>query len=181
MEYESISPSQTCYVLMPMPVTLVVTRRPDGGYNAMTASWIMPVSRNPPLIAVAIAPRRFTYECLKAHPEFTVCMLPPEMQDVAWYCGTVSGRTENKIERLVNEGKIKLLNLSKVQVPGIEGSLAIIGCRLWRDYEGGDHRIIVGEVVECLVKKDQFKDTWITATRLLYYYGGSKFLKIEIQ
>ncbi len=181
MEYETASPGHACYILMPMPVTLIVTKRPDEGYNAMTASWIMPLSRNPPLLAVAIAPRRFTYECLKLNPEFTVCILPPEMQDIAWYCGTVSGRNENKINKLIREGKIKLLNLSRVKVPGIEGSLAIIGCKLWKDYDGGDHRVIIGEIVECLVRKGKFRETWTSGTRLLYYYGGSKFLKVEIQ
>ena len=180
MSYSSISPSSVCYVLMPLPVTLVITKRPDGRLNAMTASWVMPVSRNPPLIAVAIAPKRFTYECLKANPEFTVCVLPPEMQDIAWYCGTVSGRAENKVDKLVKEKGLKLVNLSKVSTPGIEGSLAIIGCKLWQDYDGGDHRIIVGEVVECLVREGLFKETWSTGVKLLYYYGGAKFLKVEI-
>ncbi len=180
MEYEYISPGHTCYVLMPMPVTLVVTLRPDGGYNIMTASWIMPVSRNPPLVAVAVAPRRFTYECLRRHPEFTICVLPPEMQDIAWYCGTTSGKVENKVAKLEAEGKIRLVRLSRVETPGIDGALALIGCKLWRDYEGGDHRIIVGEIVECLARRGFFRDGWTKGTKILYYYGGSRFLCIEI-
>ncbi len=173
--YKQLAPERACYLLMPAPTTLVVTKRPDGKFNVMTASWVMPLSRNPPLIAVAIAPRRYTYECLTKHGEFTVCVLGPDMKDVAMYCGTVSGRQVDKIEKL----NLKLINLSKVTVPGIEGSLAIIGCKLWKDYDGGDHRIIVGEVQEILVKENCFADTWKNV-ELLYYYGGEKFITIRI-
>ncbi|NPA70598.1 MAG: flavin reductase [Crenarchaeota archaeon] len=178
MKYLSLHPSQACYLLMPSIVTLIVTHRPDGGYNAMTACWIMPVSRSPPRIAVAISPRRFTYECLRSRPEFTVCVLGPEQEEIADYCGSVSGRDENKIEKLEKKG-IKLRKLEKVSTPGIEGCPAIIGCKVWRDYEGGDHRIIVGEVVECIVKEDKFRDTWRDVD-LLYYYGGARYLTVRV-
>jgi len=178
MKYMSIHTSQACYLIMPSIVTLIITHRPDGGFNAMTACWIMPVSRHPPLIAIAIAPRRFTYECLKSNPEFTVCILGPEHEEIADYCGSVSGREENKIENLKKRG-VKLISLNKVSTPGIEGSLATIGCRLWRDYEGGDHRIIVGQVLECIVREDKFRDVW-RDVELLYYYGGARYLTVKI-
>ncbi len=173
--YRSISTDRACYILMPAPTTLIVSKRPDGGYNVMTASWVMPLSRRPPLIAVAIAPRRYTYECITKSGEFTVCVLGPEMRDVAMFCGTVSGRDVDKISKL----NLRLVNLTKVSTPGIEGSLAIIGCKLWKDYDGGDHRIVVGEVQEILVKEGVFEDTWKNV-ELLYYYGGEKFITIKI-
>ncbi|MCD6488355.1 MAG: flavin reductase [Desulfurococcales archaeon] len=43
------------YVLHPRPVYLIVTRRKQGGYNVMAASWVMPVSEEPPLVALAIS------------------------------------------------------------------------------------------------------------------------------
>ncbi len=160
---------------MPSLVTLITTKRPDGGFNVMTASWIAPLSRNPPLIMVAIAPTRFTYECLKHHDEFTVSVVHPDMRDLAWYCGTTTGRKVDK----VRERQIELHPLSKVAVPGVKNALAIIGCKLWRDYEGGDHRIIVGEVIEALVRENAFDRTW-RGVDMLMYYGDGKFVTLRI-
>ena len=175
MSYKSISLSNACYVLMPNLVTLITTKRPDKGFNVMTASWVMPVSRNPPLVAVAISPKRFTYECLKHHKEFTISIVGPEMKELAWYCGTVSGKNVNKVK----EKNIELQPLSKVSVPGIKNALAILGCRVWNGYDGGDHRIIVGEVLEILVKENLFEDTWKNV-EILLYYGGAKFTTVKI-
>ena len=173
--YKSIDLSSVCYLLMPSIVTLVTTKKPNGGFNVMTAAWVMPLSRNPPLIAIAISPKRYTYECLRYHKEFTVSIIPPEMKDLSWYCGTISGRFVDKVK----EKGIEFVKLSKVEVPGIKGALAIIGCKLWSDYDGGDHRIIVGEVVEVLVKEGVFEETWRNV-ELLYYYGNGKYLSIKI-
>ncbi len=160
---------------MPNLVTLITSKRPNRGFNVMTASWVIPISRKPPLIAVAIAPTRYTYECLKYHKEFTVSIAGPEMKELAWYCGTVTGRKVDKVK----EKNVKLRSLSKVEVPGIDGALAILGCKVWNDYDGGDHRIVVGEVVEVLVREGVFKDTWRNVEVLLYY-GSGKFLSAKI-
>ncbi len=175
MSYRPIDISRFCYALMPLPVYIVTSKRPDGGLNAMTAAWVMPVSRRPPLLAVAIAPTRFTYECIRYSGEFTISILPPGLKDLAEYFGSVSGRNVDKFK----ERNVELVGLSKVATPGIKGALAIIGCKLWRDYEGGDHRLIIGEVVEALALEGKFEEFWRNV-ELLYYYGGGNYLDVRI-
>jgi flavin reductase (DIM6/NTAB) family NADH-FMN oxidoreductase RutF len=39
-------------------------------------------------------------------------------------------------------------------VPLLEGALATFECRTWTTYEGGDHTVVIGEVVEAAIQED---------------------------
>lgn len=71
-EYVEVVTRQHTRLLHPKLVVLVVSIGKDGRANVMPAAWVTPVSVNPPLVAVAISPKRYTYKLIKESGEFTL-------------------------------------------------------------------------------------------------------------
>jgi len=117
----------------------------------MAASWVMPVSREPPIVAVAIAKTRFTYELIVKSKEFSLNILPKEHLSKIHFLGTVSGRDfANKI----SAAGLTMTKAKKISSPTILESLAGAECILLRDIEAGDHNIVVGKVVEAYARRE---------------------------
>ena len=137
-------------LLHPRPVVIIVSGKDMDDYSCMAASWIMPVSRRPPIVAVAIARSRYTYEKIVESREFNICILGVDLVDKVDYLGTVSGRDV--------KDKIKASGLNKIKArrtspPVIAESIAVIECKLRNTIESGDHDIVLGEVVEAYIKE----------------------------
>jgi len=171
--YVEVPLSRHTRLLHPKLVTLVVTSSGDGKVNVMPASWAMPASVNPPLITVAISPKRFSYELLQAREEFTVNPVPVEMRSVVELTGSTSGREVDKVK----ESGIQLLPAERGSVPCIDGALACLECRVWAQYPTGDHALVVGRVVWARARAD----AWDGATydlrraRPLLHLGGDRY------
>lgn len=130
-------------LLTPGMVVLIASQR-DGRNNVMTASWQMPVSKEPPLVAVAIAKKHLTAEYIQATGAFTVNVPGFSLLPKVHFCGTISGR---KVKDKLEEAGLTPVPGKKVPVPLIKECLAGLECRVWNTYDGGDHYIFVGEVV----------------------------------
>ncbi len=145
-----MDPDTWIYILHPRPVAVVVSGTWDR-YSAMPASWIMPVSRKPPMLAIAIAKSRYTYELIKEFREFAVCILSSASYRAVHFMGTVSGR---EISDKIRAAGLTKVNAKKIRAPIIGESLAVAECELVNDIEAGDHNIIVGKVLEVYRRSD---------------------------
>ncbi|KXU83908.1 flavin reductase [Paraburkholderia monticola] len=109
--------------------------------DAFTASAVMQVSFSPLLIAVGISPTHESYKLLHDGQGFAISVLRAEQQDLARHFGTQSGRTVDKLA-------------STRWQPGMTGApllldaLAHFDCRVVNDFEAGDHRLVVGQVLD---------------------------------
>jgi len=137
------------YMLHPRPAVVIVAGDWED-YSAMAASWIMPVSRRPPLLAVAVSPRRYTYTHISRTGGFAVCVLPLSHLKALHFLGTVSGREVR--DKIAAAGLTKV-RAKRIGCPVIGESIAVAECRVLKDMEAGDHRLIVGEVLEYYVKQ----------------------------
>lgn len=147
---------------------LVVSLDPDGRPNPMTIGWAtMGIAWSLPVCSVLVRPSRYTYGCLNATGDFTVCVPYPQMSSVADFCGTRSGRDYDKFA----ECNLTALPSETVQSPGIAECGVIWECRtIYTDdldagtlapeiarsvYGGGDyHRIYYGLVERCVADPD---------------------------
>lgn len=120
--------------------------------NAMTASFLMPISFEPKYLAISVSPERKTFENLKKIKEFTLNILSEEMKEIAEICGSYSGE---KVD------KFKLAKLEKekskfVRPPLIKNCPISFECKIETMKEFGDHYLIVGKVLNEAIRKRNF-------------------------
>jgi flavin reductase (DIM6/NTAB) family NADH-FMN oxidoreductase RutF len=118
----------------------------------MTASFVMPVSFEPKYIAVAISPKRYTFQNLKEVKEMTINICDTNMKEAAKICGSYSGKDADKFEL----AKLTAIKSSKISVPWIKEAPVSFECVVEDMHEYGDHYIVVGRVVEEHIQKKDF-------------------------
>ena len=122
----------------PQGVT-VVTTMAGGSPKGMTVSSFTSVSLDPPLVLVSIAKSSALHDTFLYAPSFAVNMLSDDQKSVS---DRFAGRTDlkDRFEGLKFKG-------GTLGSPVIEGARAVIECKAWKAYDGGDHSVIIGEVV----------------------------------
>ncbi len=74
---------------------------PDKPTNAMTIGWgSVGVTWGKPTWMVLVRPSRFTYQLIEEAGDFTVNVPSPDLTDAVAYCGSNSGRDEDKLAKL---------------------------------------------------------------------------------
>ncbi|MEM7816616.1 MAG: flavin reductase family protein, partial [Candidatus Aenigmatarchaeota archaeon] len=63
-----------------------------------TCAWQMPLSKEPPLVAVALAKKHFSSELILKSKEFAINIPDWSLLDKLIYCGSISGRTVDKFK-----------------------------------------------------------------------------------
>ena len=124
-------------------VVAVVTARAGGKDNAMAAAWHTPLSAKPPLYAVSIAAKRFTYRLIVESKEFGVNFLPFNKVELVTAVGGSTGQEIDKFQSF-NIDREKSI---KIAAPVLKDAYAAYECKLVDDREYGDHHLLVGEIV----------------------------------
>ena len=121
-------------------VTIVASRDQDGNAVGLTVNAFCSVSLSPPLVLVCVHRNADSHGPILEAGHFGVSVLRPDQADLA-------------VRFSVEDSALRFKDVSVVEgvlgSPRIEGSLAWLQCRVRNVYPGGDHSIIVGEVVEC--------------------------------
>jgi len=119
-------------------VTIVTTRAPDGSDVGMTANSFNSVSLDPPMVLWSISKNALSQPAFAAAEYFAVHILASDQEDLS--------------NRFARRGESKFADLGLERGPGeiplLDGCAARFKCRTAYRYEGGDHDIIVGEVLE---------------------------------
>ncbi|MCC8395915.1 flavin reductase family protein [Paraburkholderia sp. MMS20-SJTR3] len=109
--------------------------------NAFTASSVMQVSFAPLLVALTIGPEHKSYELLRRGAVFGISVLRAEQQPLAAHFGTQSGRSVDKLASIRWRAGI-------TGAPLLVDALAHFDCRVVDDVAAGDHRLVIGRVVD---------------------------------
>lgn len=118
-------------------VTVVTARDADGTPLGLTVSSFNSVSIDPPLILWSLEKRSTTLPAFEQASHFAVNVLGADQMDLS---NLFAGRAEDKFSGLdcpAGEGGAPLL----------PGCVATFQCRNWAQYDGGDHVILLGEVI----------------------------------
>ncbi|GBD93508.1 flavoredoxin [bacterium BMS3Abin05] len=130
------------YCYYPMSVT-VISVKYGTKENLMPAAWTSPLSFDPPLIGIAISPKRYTHELVKLAGEFTANFFDYKFIQKIAQCGSVSGREVDKFKEFgLTQGKPQL-----IQSPFVEEAYSALECKLERIETYGDHDLFVGKVL----------------------------------
>lgn len=119
-------------------VTIVTTRDGSGADVGLTASSFNSVSLEPPMILWSLAKTSGSLDAFMTGEYFAVHVLAADQQPLS---DRFSRRGIDKFEGMQ-------LQRGPGQVPLLEGCAARFICRTSYRYEGGDHIIFVGEVIE---------------------------------
>ncbi len=129
--------------LIPAPV-VVVGVAADGTSGGLTAAWVTRVSTQPPMVAVAVAPERFTHGLLDAAGSFTLSVLGEDQVEVGRLFGLNSRRD---VDKWAETDSVEMVADGAGPAPALARCAARLLCRTTGRLEAGDHEIFVGEVV----------------------------------
>ena len=121
-------------------VTVVSAVR-DGVKHAMTATAVSSVSLDPPLILVCVSRASRFHDAVMSAKTWCVSLLAADQEHLA--------------RHFANRGRDLLSQFDRVPhiaspasgTPLISGAVAWLECTTYGQYDGGDHTILVGEVV----------------------------------
>ncbi|TBU73079.1 flavin reductase [Pseudomonas daroniae] len=128
----------------PSGVTVITTLDEHGQIAGLTASAFSSLSLDPALVLFCPNYSSDSYPVLIRSKRFAIHLLSAEQSAEAY--------------AFARKGKDKAAGiewtLSALGNPLLEGATAIIECELWREYEGGDHAILVGAVKNLIVPEE---------------------------
>ncbi|HNQ23980.1 MAG TPA: flavin reductase family protein [Phycisphaerae bacterium] len=140
---------------------LLASLNEHGRLNPMTIGWCtFGAIWGRPMCVVLVRPSRHTYTCIERTGDFTVNVLPEALGQVPDYCGTVSGRSMDKLRHL----ELDTLPSKHISSSGIACANIVLECKvvhrndaqeaafpeeiLASYYPGGDfHRVYFGQVL----------------------------------
>lgn len=123
----------------PTGVTVVTCRTPDGERHGATINAFTAVSMDPPLAQVTLIRGNKVSEYLRNQP-FAINILGTGQQKTALAFAGIPVSAEPTWR---DDG----------EAPALSGNAATLQCRPWATYDGGDHEIVLGEVVELEVSE----------------------------
>jgi flavin reductase (DIM6/NTAB) family NADH-FMN oxidoreductase RutF len=135
----------------------IVTTALDNAYFGLTVNAFCSVSLNPPLILVSLDLGSQTYASIRQSGVFAVNVLTQEQEPLALRFARkdLSSKTFDDIAIRVGV---------TTGVPLFAAALARIECRVAHEYPGGDHALMLGEVVSV-----DYRDDQLANEPLLYY------------
>lgn len=136
----------------PRPAYIIGSGIHDLKANLMAASWVMPVSEDPPRVALALGVESYTWKLIKETGEFSINILTGNYLDKLYYVGSRSGERVDKIKSV----GLKITKGEKIDAPIIEVAIAILECKLFRVIESGDTNLIVADVLKCSVDGEKY-------------------------
>ncbi|MBZ6379247.1 nitrilotriacetate monooxygenase [Pacificimonas flava] len=119
-------------------VTIVTARDADGSPVGLTANSFNSVSLKPPMVLWSLALSSSSLAAFRAADSWAVHVLAAGQEEIS---NRFAARGEDKFAGLSFEN-------GPEGAPLIENCAARFGCRATFEYEGGDHAIFVGEVVD---------------------------------
>lgn len=127
----------------PETITVVIAKDKNAKPNPMTVGWAMFASGTPPMMAIAISPKRYTAEAIRHSKCFTLAWPSAEMADDTLFFGTKSGRDIDKLA----EAGTKTQPADKIDSVLLSDAVANFECELESETVAGDHIIFIGKVL----------------------------------
>lgn len=134
----------------PMPA-FIIGADVDGKPNFMVASWSGIACSEPPMISVAIQPKRHTFAGIRQNRAFSVNVPPVSLMRQTDYCGIYSGKDDpdqaGKLGFEVFYGETK-------GAPMVAQCSINLECTVVMTLELGSHNLVIGAIKEVHVSED---------------------------
>lgn len=142
----------------------VVTTVADGVPHGMTANSLVSVSLDPVLVLICVDRSARFLPPLAESGTWAVSILGADMAGVSRSFAKRPQPGDDQFAGVaVRPGRV-------TGAPVFDGALAVLECRTWATYDGGDHVIVVGEVLAAGAAAEDDGP-------LIYYRGGYRSLR----
>jgi flavin reductase (DIM6/NTAB) family NADH-FMN oxidoreductase RutF len=136
-------------IAYPLPVFVIGTYDNSGKPNAMVAAWGGICSSDPPSIAVAVRPTRYTYRNLMEKRVFTISIPSETYLAEADHFGIASGEDNDKFAKT----GLTPVRSTLVDAPFIKEFPVVLECRVTNKLDIRAHILFIGEILD--VKIDE--------------------------
>lgn len=155
-------------VLRMMPYGFyALTSRNGDDVNGMVVNWVMQTSYTPRLVAVGLSKTAYSHGVISEGKVFALNLFHNEDKDA------IMGLTKSREK---NPDKMKdatYTESAETQCPVLAGASAYLECKVVQIVDvGGDHDILVGEVINADVMKDGEVADTLTLTEVGWSYAG---------
>jgi flavin reductase len=113
----------------------------DGAPHGMTANSVASVSLDPPLVLVCVERSARMAEKVASAGAFALSFLPAGRDELSLWFADAGRSGAEQFEGVETSA-------AATGSPVLATSVGWVDCRLWASYDGGDHVIVVGEVVD---------------------------------
>ena len=150
-------------------VPVMVTSESKGMVGGMPANSCIPLSFDPPLVGISVAPRHHTHSLIKESKVFALNWVDRKHSSKVEELGKGSGRAAT--DKLADSG-FTTTNGKAVPVPVLREAVAVVECRVRERYVTGDHNLLVAESLIAYASED-FADYWKFNTYWPILYAGT--------
>ncbi|MHA1910346.1 MAG: flavin reductase family protein [Candidatus Kariarchaeaceae archaeon] len=162
--------------VMPCPAVLISVYDSNKKANAMTAAWIANICHQPPSVAVAIRPSRYTYELIEQTGCFAVNVPGVDNVRETDYFGIKSGRDEDKFKKT---GLTTIVG-KKVDVPLINEFPINLECKVTAKHTIGTHDVIIGEILMVHYEEEIIEEGRIDPLKAdILAYAAGKYYSLK--
>ncbi|MFH1614231.1 MAG: flavin reductase family protein [Planctomycetota bacterium] len=137
----------------PEQIIYAVAKDKAGKPNPMTIGWTMIASGDPPMMAIAVAHKRYTAEAVRYSKCFTIVFPASDASEEALFFGTKSGRDTDKIAEM----NTPVTPAEKIDSVLLTDAVANFECTLESETVAGDHVIFVGRIVTSHINTEKKK------------------------
>jgi len=137
-------------------------------------AWHMPLSKEPSLVAVALAKKHFSSHLIQQSKEFIINIPSWRLLDKVVLCGAVTGSACDKFSYAgFHSEQAHALTVT----PAIAEALGTLECSVYECNQVGDHYMFIATIKYAQAESKFFvNDMWDTrAAELIFHVGGSHF------
>lgn len=161
-------------LLAPVPIALVSCGNFEKA-NITTIAWTGIINSVPPMLYISVRPERYSYGIIKETQEFVINIPNEKLVFETDYCGTKTGRIEDKFE-VAGFTKEKC---SEIEAPAIKECDINIECKVKEIKQLGSHHMFISEIVAVNAKEsvlDEEGKIDYEKARLLTYQGSNYYV-----
>lgn len=138
---------------------MVLTTEADGAPHGMTVNAVTSVSLDPHLVLVCVERGTVMESLIEKSRHFALSILPERCEHLSVHFADS--------DRPAGAAQFEGVGTTtrSTGAPVLDCSLAWVDCRVWATYDGGDHVVVVGEVVDLGLADDEGRP-------LVYYRSG---------
>ncbi len=144
-----------------------ITSRNGDDVNAMVANWVTQASFSPRLVTIGLAKNAYTHDVIANGKVFAINIFNEEDKEAIMpFTGGRAKRPEKMANASYTDGP-------ETGAPILEGAAAYLECKMVNLIDiGGDHDLLVGEVINAGVMKEGEVTDTLTLPKMGWSYAG---------